>query len=108
MFFFKSKAKAKAKAAKAAKPVAAKKAPMTEAERDRATILMMIRGMRKKISPDVLLAAERAAFNQIGVEAPDPPENDASRLFKMAMKNNGARRVEILELVERRVNKRLH
>jgi hypothetical protein len=104
VFFFKSKNKA----AKKAKPAAVKKPPMSEAERDRAGILMMIRGMRKKISPDVLLAAERAAFSQIGEEAPDPPENDASRLFKMAMKNNGARRAEILELVERRVNKRLH
>ena len=68
----------------------------------------MIRGMRKRLSPDILLAAERAAFNQLGEEPPEPPENDASRLFKMAMKNNGARRGEILELVERRVNKRLH
>jgi len=104
VFFFKSKAKA----AKKAKPAAKKPAPLTEAQRDRANILKMIRGMRKKIAPDVLLAAERAAFNQLGEEPPEPPENDASRLFKMAMKNNGARRAEILELVERRVNKRLH
>jgi hypothetical protein len=102
VFFFKSKA------AKKPKTAPRKKAPLTEAERDRASILTMIRGMRKRLSPDILLAAERAAFNQLGEEPPEPPENDASRLFKMAMKNNGARRGEILELVERRVNKRLH
>lgn len=102
MFFFKSKA------AKKTKPVAKKKAPLTEAQRDRAEIIRMIRSMRRKLSPDILMAAERAAFNQLGEEPPEPAENEASRLFKMAMKNNGARRGEILELVERRVNKRLH
>lgn len=102
MFFFKSKA------TKKPKPAVKKKRPLTEAERARADILMMIRGLRKRISPDILLTAERAAFNQLGEEPPEPAENEASRLFKMAMKNNGARRGEILELVERRVNKRLH
>ena len=71
-------------------------------------ILLMIRKMRKRISPDVLNRAEQLAFSQIGVEPPVPPENEASRLFKIAMANNGERRAEILALVERRVNKRLH
>jgi hypothetical protein len=102
VFFFKSKA------AKKPKPAPKKKTPLTEAQRERASILTMIRGMRKRISPDVLLSAERAAFIQLGEVPPEPAENEASRLFKMAMKNNGARRGEILELVERRVNKRLH
>ena len=102
MFFFKKKPKKKPA------PQARKARPMTEADRDRANIIKMIRHMRAKISPDILLDAERAAFSQIGEEAPDPPENEASKLFKMAMENNGKRRVEILELVERRVNKRLH
>lgn len=102
MFFFKSKA------AKKPKLVAKKKSPLTEVERDRASILTMIRSMRKRISPDILIAAERAAFNQLGEKPQKLAENEASRLFKIAMKNNGVRRGEILELVERRVNKRLH
>ena len=102
MFFFKSKA------AKKPKLVAKKKPPLTEVERDRASILTMIRSMRKRVSPDILVAAERAAFNKLGEKPPKLAENEASRLFKIAMKNNGIRRGEILELVERRVNKRLH
>ncbi len=102
MFFFKKKA------AKKSKPAVRAKRSLTEAEQDRADILMMIRSMRRKISPEILLSAERAAFTQLGEEPPEPLENDASRLFKMAMKDGGARRLEMLELVERRVNKRLH
>lgn len=102
VFFFKRKTDKKPK------KVTKKSPPRTEAEGDRAQILMMIRRIRRRISPDILVAAERAAFSQIGEDPPQPAENEASRLFKMAMENRGARRVEILELVERRVNKRLH
>ena len=71
-------------------------------------ILLMIRKMRSRISPEVLNRAEQLAFSQMGVNPPTPPENEASRLFKLAIANNGARRAEILALVERRVNKQLH
>ena len=71
-------------------------------------MLQMIRIMRRKISPEILAKAERAAFSQIGEVPPRQLDNDASKLFKLAMDNNGERRQEILELVERRVNKRLH
>ena len=103
MFFFKSK---KQKAKKSASPK--KKVVLFEDLDEKQKILLMIRKMRKRISPDVLNRAEQLAFSQIGVEAPIPPENEASRLFKLAMANDGERRAEILALVERRVNKRLH
>ena len=71
-------------------------------------ILLMIRKMRSRINPDVLSKAENVALSQIGDSVSVPEENEASRLFKLAMQNNGARRAEILTLVERRVNKGLH
>ncbi len=101
MFFFKSKL------TKNSKRTAVRKVANKPVD-DRAKILAMIRKIRARISPEVLMAAERVAFDQIGVELPRPSENDASRLFKMAMADNGARRAEILALVERRVNKQLH
>ena len=103
MFFFKSRAQ-KAKKKTAPK----KKTVVFENLDEKQKILLMIRKMRKRISPDVLSKAEQLAFSQIGVDPPIPPENEASRLFKIAMANNGERRAEILALVERRVNKRLH
>tara|TARA_B100000700_G_scaffold234507_1_gene259952 strand:- start:183 stop:494 length:312 start_codon:yes stop_codon:yes gene_type:complete len=103
MFFFKSRAQ------KAKKKTAPKKKTVVFEDLDeKQKILLMIRKMRKRISPDVLSKAEQLAFSQIGVDPPIPPENEASRLFKIAMANNGERRAEILALVERRVNKRLH
>ena len=103
MFFFKSKKQ------KVKKPAAPKnKAVLFENLDETQKILLMIRKMRKRISPDVLNRAEQLAVSQIGVEAPIPAENEASRLFKLAMANDGERRAEILALVERRVNKRLH
>ena len=103
MFFFKSRAQ------KAKKKTALKKKTVVFEDLDeKQKILLMIRKMRKRISPDVLSKAEQLAFSQIGVDPPIPPENEASRLFKIAMANNGERRAEILALVERRVNKRLH
>ena len=71
-------------------------------------ILLMIRKMRRRINPDVLNKAEQIAFSQLSKSSPPNNENEASRLFKLAMNNDGARRSEILALVERRVNKRLH
>ena len=71
-------------------------------------ILLMIRKMRSRINPEVLSKAENVALGQIADSVSVPEENEASRLFKLAMQNNGARRAEILTLVERRVNKGLH
>ena len=103
MFFFKKK-----KVAKNPKKLVRKSKPVGEPNQDRANMLKMIRIMRRKISPEILAKAERAAFLQVGEVQPKEFDNDASKLFKLAMDNNGARRQEILELVERRVNKRLH
>jgi hypothetical protein len=95
MFFLKSKKNNKHK-----------KAPVKLSEKQE--ILLMIRKMRRRINPDVLNKAEQIALSQLGKSSPSDNENEASRLFKLAMNNNGARRSEILALVERRVNKRLH
>ena len=102
MFFFKSKAKKKVVSRSTVKPI-----PL-EGLDEKQKILLMIRKIRKRISPEVLNRAEQLACGQMGIEPPVPLENEASRLFKLAMENNGARRAEILALVERRVNKRLH
>ena len=103
MFFFKSKGKKQP-----AKRINKKKLVAVQDLSEKQKILLMIRKMRSRISPEVLNRAEQLAFNQMGIEAPTPPENEASRLFKLAIANNGARRAEILALVERRVNKQLH
>ncbi len=102
MFFFKKKAKKNLDNRSAVK----RRPPKGLDEKQK--ILLMIRKIRKRISPEVLNRAEQLAFSQMGMEPPVPPENEASRLFKLAMENNGARRSEILALVERRVNKRFH
>ena len=103
MFFSKSKKQ------KVKKPAAPKnKSVLFDNQVEKQKILRILRKMRNRNSPDVLNTAEQLAFSQIGVEAPIPPENEASRLFKLAMANDGERRAEILALVERRVNKRLH
>ncbi|MBT4354823.1 MAG: hypothetical protein HOD13_09700 [Rhodospirillaceae bacterium] len=103
MFFFKKKKGVEKKKT----PVRKKPEPSTVNE-DRQNILLMIRKIRRRINPDVLLKAEQIALSQIGEGPSIPQENDASRLFKLATQNNGARRAEILTLVERRVNKDLH
>lgn len=103
MFFFKSKGKKQV-----TKSSSVKKRITASGLSEKQKILLMIRKIRKRISPEVLNRAEQLAFSQMGMESPTPPENEASRLFKLALANNGARRVEILALVERRVNKQLH
>ena len=101
MFFF-GKKKQKTKK----KTIATKKNETILDEKQK--ILLMIRKMRSRINPEVLSKAENVALSQIGDSVSVPEENEASRLFKLAMQNNGARRAEILTLVERRVNKGLH
>ena len=103
MFFFKNK-----KSVQKKKVTSTKKLVSSTVKDDRQNILLMIRKIRLRIDPDVLRKAEQIALSQIGEGYSIPPENDASRLFKLATENNGARRIEILTLVERRVNKGLH
>ena len=74
-------------------------------ERDKA--LKLLRAVRKRIDPDVLARAERAAFQQIGQEPPEP-ENEASRLFKAALADGGKRRAEILRHLENRFRHKLN
>ena len=102
MFFLKSKKNNKDREIPIKKTVV----PVKLSEKQE--ILLMIRKMRRRINPDVLNKAEQIAFSQLGKSSPSNNENEASRLFKLAMNNDGARRSEILALVERRVNKRLH
>jgi hypothetical protein len=103
MFFFKNK-----KSVQKKKITSKKKMVSSTVKDDKQNILLMIRKIRRRIDPDVLLKAEQIALSQIGEGSSIPQENDASRLFKLATENNGVRRTEILTLVERRVNKGLH
>lgn len=77
---------------------------MTEREK----ALKLLRALRKRISPDVLARAERAALIQIGQAPPAEPENEASRLFKLALANGGARRLEVLRQLERKFRHKLN
>ncbi len=74
-------------------------------ERDKA--LKILRAVRRKIDPDVLARAQKAAFVQIG-QQPQEPENEASRLFKAALANGGQRRQEILRQLERKFRHKLN
>lgn len=76
-------------------------------EREKA--LRLLRAVRKRIDPEVLARAQEAALIQIG-KAPPPsdPENEASRLFKLALANGGARRVEVLQHLERKFRHKLN
>lgn len=74
---------------------------------ERKKILRMIREMRTRLSPEILALAEDAACKSIGVVRKEP-ENEASRLFKLATAQGGKRRAEILTLLERRFAKKLH
>ncbi len=75
-------------------------------EREKA--LRLLREVRKRIDPEVLARAQKAAMIQIGHAAPPEPENEASRLFKQALANGGARRVEILRHLERKFRNKLN
>ncbi len=77
---------------------------MTEREK----ALRLLRALRKRIDPDVLARAQKAAYVQIGQTPPAEPENEASRLFKLALANGGARRVEILQQLERKFRHKLN
>ncbi|MEQ8397155.1 hypothetical protein [Thalassobaculum sp.] len=77
-------------------------------EREKA--LRLLRAVRKRIDPEVLARAQKAAMIQIG-QAPaamSDADNEASRLFKQALANGGARRVEILRHLERKFRHKLN
>jgi hypothetical protein len=74
---------------------------------ERKKLMQMVRDLRRRISPDVLAMAHRAAMQQMGQKVP-PPENEASRLLKLARENNGARRAEVLAYLERKFRNKLH
>lgn len=75
-------------------------------EREKA--LRLLRAIRKRVDPRVLARAQEAALIQIG-QAPAPDsDNEASRLFKLALANNGAKRVEVLRHLERKFRHKLN
>lgn len=67
-----------------------------------------MRAIRKRIDPRVLARAEQAALIQVGQAPATEPENEASRLFKLALANGGARRVEVLRHLERKFRHKLN
>lgn len=75
-------------------------------EREKA--LRLLRALRKRISPEVLARAQKAAMIQIGQAPAGEPENEASRLFKLALANGGAKRVEVLRHLERKFRHKLN
>ncbi|MBT5266387.1 MAG: hypothetical protein HOL85_16245 [Rhodospirillaceae bacterium] len=75
---------------------------------ERKKLKQMLREARARISPEVMEKARRAAYEEIGVPAPEP-ENEASRLFKMALDGGGRKREQVLAYIERKLsNKRLN
>lgn len=72
--------------------------------------LRLLRQVRRRIRPEVLERARRAALAQTGQAAlaPAEPENEASRLFKLAMRDGGQRRLEILRHLERKYRQKLN
>lgn len=75
-------------------------------EREKA--LRLLRAVRQRIDPKVLARAEQAALIQLGKAVPSEPDNEASRLFKQALADGGARRVEILRHLERKFRHKLN
>ena len=74
-------------------------------ERDKA--LKILRAVRQRIDPEVLARAQRVAFTLIVLEPPEA-ENEASRLFKLAIADGGRRRTEILRQLERKFRHKLN
>lgn len=75
-------------------------------EREKA--LRLLRALRKRVDPDVLARAHKAAMIQTGQATAGEPENEASRLFKLALANGGAKRVEVLAQLERKFRHKLN
>lgn len=75
-------------------------------ERDKA--MRLLRALRRRISPEVLARAQKAAMIQIAQPPAQQQENEASRLFKLALADGGARRVEVLRHLERKFRHKLN
>ena len=75
---------------------------------ERKKLLMMMREIRKKIDPRVLEQARQAALSQMGKQPEPPQDNEASRLFKLAREDNGARKSEILAYLEKKFRSKLN
>ena len=77
---------------------------MTEREK----ALRLLRALRKRIDPEILARAQKAALIQIGQVPAGEPDNEASRLFKLALADGGAKRVEVLRHLERKFRHKLN
>jgi hypothetical protein len=75
---------------------------------ERKKLLLMMREIRKKIDPKVLERANQAALIQMGEKPAPMQENEASRLFKLARANNGARKSEVLAFLEKKFRNKLN
>tara|TARA_E500000318_G_scaffold105214_1_gene111897 strand:+ start:1671 stop:1913 length:243 start_codon:yes stop_codon:yes gene_type:complete len=78
---------------------------------ERKKLLLMMREIRKKIDPRVLEQARQAALAQMGQQQQQPElprDNEASRLFKLAREDNGARKSEILAYLEKKFRSKLN
>ena len=75
---------------------------------ERKKLLLMMREIRKKIDPEVLERAHRAALIQMGDKLPPPEDNEASRLFKLARADGGARKSEVLAYLEKKFRNKLN
>jgi len=76
-------------------------------EREKA--LKLLRQVRRRIDPEILERANRAALIQTGQAKPEEEqENEASRLFKKALANNGAKRLDVLRHLERKFRHKLN
>lgn len=72
---------------------------------ERRRLFLLMREVRKKISPEVLARAQEAAETQV---PPEPVENEASRLFRLAHENGGAKREQVLAFLERKFKDKLN
>jgi hypothetical protein len=90
-----------------AKPVAGKgpgRPRSAETMDDRKRLVLLMREVRKKVSPDILARAREAAESQV---PPEPEENEASRLWRLAHENDGAKRQQVLAFLEKKFKDKL-
>ena len=75
---------------------------------ERKKLLMMMREIRKNIDPRVLEQARQAALAEVAKKPKRKQENEASKLFKLARSENGARKAEILAYLEKKFHNKLN
>jgi len=75
---------------------------------ERKKLLLLMREIRKKIDPQILERARQAALTQVGEKPSPPQDNEASRLFKLARADNGARKSEVLSYLEKKFRSKLN